>query len=221
MKYYTTLILFLLNIAFFSCKEETLNDGKIKILLENKMPYVNRIESELSSLSPIDDEILSGLFSKGYEPFLKAAETHVFNNIEHNDHFKIAEEMMKLCQIENYIPYLLANAMDDNLYATSFYGIFTDPQTNKSKFIVVIGQKKDIVSTTSDWILIDFKEEFDFYKGYSISFGHYGPYLDNYNGETHISKLVPNNFSSYQSNNVYKFLFVLTFKFLNEFIKQE
>ena len=167
MKYYTTLILFLLNIAFFSCKEETLNDGNIKILLKNKMPYVTRIESELSSLSPIDDEILSGLFSKGYEPFLKAAETHVFNNIEHSDHFKIAEEMMKLCQIENYIPYLLANAMDDNLYATSFYGIFTDPQTNKSKFIVVIGQKKDIVSTTSDWILIAFKEEFDFYKGYS------------------------------------------------------
>ena len=192
MKYYTTLILFLLNIAFFSCKEETLNDGNIKILLKNKMPYVTRIESELSSLSPIDDEILSGLFSKGYEPFLKAAETHVFNNIEHSDHFKIAEEMMKLCQIENYIPYLLANAMDDNLYATSFYGIFTDPQTNKSKFIVVIGQKKDIVSTTSDWILIDFKEEFDFYKGYSISFGHYGPYLDNYNGETfhHINRIM-------------------------------
>ena len=59
MKYYTTLILFLLNIAFFSCKEETLNDGNIKILLKNKMPYVTRIESELSSLSPIEPFRLS------------------------------------------------------------------------------------------------------------------------------------------------------------------
>ena len=150
----------------------------------------------------------------------KKLSTFFYNNVDKKEHFKTAQDMMKFCQIDNFTPYLLENAMDDNLYATTFYGIFTNPQTKKSKFIVAIGQKEDIVSKTSDWLLIDFKEEFNFYLGYSISFGHYGPYLDNYKGETHINSLTPNNFSSYQSNHVYKFLFTLTFNYLNQLLSQ-
>ena len=200
--------------------DEKLNDGKIKTLVGNKLPLIQKIQEELEALNVTDDSIMTEILSKGYETFMKSAKVAVYNNVDKKEHFKTAQDMMKFCQIDNFTPYLLENAMDDNLYATTFYGIFTNPQTKKSKFIVAIGQKEDIVSKTSDWLLIDFKEEFNFYLGYSISFGHYGPYLDNYNGETHINSLTPNNFSSYQSNHVYKFLFTLTFNYLNQLLSQ-
>lgn len=204
-------------IAFITC-DEKLNDGKIKTLVGNKLPLIQKFQEELESLDVTDDSIMAELLSKGYETFMKSAHVAVYNGVDKKDHFKTAQDMMKFCQIYDFTPYLLENAMDESLYATTFYGIFTNPQTKKSKFIVAIGQKEEIVSKTSDWLLIDFKEEFDFYLGYSISFGHYGPYLDNYNGETHINALAPNNFSSYQSKNVYKFLFTLTFNYLNQLL---
>lgn len=63
-------------------------------------------------------------------------------------------------------------------------------------------------------LITEFQHEFKLYPGYSISFGHYGSQLELYNDRLTETKFDTKEFDKDTSDLLYKFYFVLFFKYL-------
>ena len=211
MKIYFFFLLFSLSSIVYS-----LNEGNIHKLIKYKSYWVNKKAIELSQLDLSKFPLIRDIIKIGYDPFINSVKQHIYNKIHINDHKEMAKKMFEESGIGSFSSTLLEQMMNKTLYASTFYGIFTDPKTKKAKFVSAIGQRSGIMNKESDWLVVEFQHEFKFYPGYSISFGHYGSQLELYNDRYTESHLDTKDFNKDASNLFYKFYFVLFFKYLDK-----
>lgn len=185
-------------------------------LIKYKSYWVNKKAIELSQLDLSKFPLIRDIIKIGYDTFINSAKQRVYNKIHIKDHKEMAKKMFEESGIGSFPSTLLEQMMNKTLYASTFYGIFTDPKTKKTKFVSAIGQRSGIMNKESDWLVVEFQHEFKFYPGYSISFGHYGSQLELYIDRYTESKFDTKDFDKEASNLLYKFYFVLFFKYLEK-----
>ena len=196
----------------FSSIVHSLNDGNVHKLIKYKSYWVSKKAIELSQLDLSKFPLIRDIIKIGYDTFINSAKQRVYNKIHIKDHKEMAKKMFEESGIGSFPSTLLEQMMNKTLYASTFYGIFTDPKTKKTKFVSAIG----IMNKESDWIVVEFQHEFKFYPGYSISFGHYGSQLELYIDRYTESKFDTKDFDKEHSNLLYKFYFVLFFKYMEK-----
>lgn len=170
-------------ISIYYCNLGDLNGYIVKRLhITNKS--LQKLKSSLDYYSFDDDPILSEIYEKETIKFISSAKTYKFYGVPLYDNLKLATAIFSQCGIEGHSNDFLVRAMENNLFMTSYLGVFTIPNTNKAKFIAVVGERELIEERSNGWILIDFTEQFDLFEGYSYEL---------YNNYCPSSKFVCNN----------------------------
>ena len=112
----------------------SLNEGNIHKLIKYKSYWVNKKAIELSQLDLSKFPLIRDIIKIGYDPFINSVKQHIYNKIHINDHKEMAKKMFEESGIGSFSSTLLEQMMNKTLYASTFYGIFTDPKTKKTKF---------------------------------------------------------------------------------------
>lgn len=167
-----------------------------------------KIAQDLLSRNLTDDPILESIISKGYENYLNSVTKTKFNHVPQEKYNEMAGKFIELCEFKDFNPVILEKVIEDTQYATTFYAIYYNPETQRSKFIAILGQKQYILAKETDWLVIEFKEEFYFFPGYSVSYGFYGAFLELYNGKTQINEFKDKEVTEERINYLFQLLFI-------------
>lgn len=153
-------------ISQYHCNLGDLNGYIVKRLhITNKS--LQKLKSSLDYYSFDDDPLLNAIYERETIKFISTAKTYKFYGVPLYDNFKLSLAIFSQCGIEPFPSDFLIKAMENNLFMTSYLGVFSIPNTNKAKFIAVVGERELIEERSNEWILIDFTEQFDFIEGYS------------------------------------------------------
>lgn len=153
-------------ISLYHCNLGDLNGYIVKRLrITNKS--LQKLKSSLDYFSFDDDPLLNAIYERETIKFISTAKTYKFYGVPLYDNIKLSVAIFSQCGIESFPSDFLIKAMENNLFMTSYLGVFSIPNTNKAKFIAVVGERELIEERSNGWILIDFTEQFDFLEGYS------------------------------------------------------
>ena len=153
-------------ISLYHCNLGDLNGYIVKRLrITNKS--LQKLKSSLDYFSFDDDPLLNAIYERETIKFISTAKTYKFYGVPLYDNFKLSVAIFSQFGIESFPSDFLIKAMENNLFMTSYLGVFSIPNTNKAKFIAVVGERELIEERSNGWILIDFTEQFDFLEGYS------------------------------------------------------
>lgn len=157
-------------LSFYAlCDIGNLNGNVVK-LIRQMSKNLQKTKNKIDRFDFEEDLISQNVYYKEYISFFSSAQTFKYNGIEPKSYYETAVKMLNDCELKSYRPNMLVKAMDNNLFATTYFGVFSIPGTSQGKIIALVGEKKNAYDKFSDWLLIDFKEQFDFIQNYSYEY---------------------------------------------------
>ena len=117
--------------------------------------------------------------------------------------------------------YLYPKFLESSMVSTGFANVILTlvsiPDSKKAKMFVVIGQKKDWMEKTIDFIVIDFGQQFDLFEKYIMEkYMDFCPSFDYVCGGAETTSKYMEGFNREQEKVMYKFMEVLAYEKLKE-----